>query len=51
MLLNARLSEEAESPDEFKQAVLRLGALLPHEYDRCRQEEADRLGCPHEDAG
>ena len=40
-------SEEAESPDEFKQAVLRLVALLPHEYDRCRKEEAKTPRCPH----
>ena len=36
-------SEEANGPDEFKQAVLRLVALLPHEYDRCRKEEAKHL--------
>ena len=32
----------ADNPDE--QAVTRLAALSPLEYDRCRQEEADRLG-------
>ena len=37
-------TSDADSPDEFKQAVMRLAALLPHQYDRCRKEEADRLG-------
>ena len=32
----------ADNPDE--QSVTRLAALSPLEYDRCRQEEADRLG-------
>ena len=29
--------------DEFKRSVIRLAALPPHEYDRCRQAEAKRL--------
>ena len=36
-------SKEADSLDEFEQAVIRLAALLPHEYDHCRKEEARRL--------
>ena len=36
-------SEEADSLDKFEQAVIRLAALLPHEYDRCRKEEAKDL--------
>ena len=35
-------TSDADSPDE--QAVTRLAALSLLEYDRCRQEEADRLG-------
>ncbi len=35
-------TSDADSPDE--QAVTRLVALSLLEYDRCRQEEADRLG-------
>ena len=39
-----KISEEANSLDEFEQEVIRLAALLPQEYDRCRVEEAKRLG-------
>ena len=35
-------TSDADSPDE--QAVTRLAALSLLEYDRCRQEEANRLG-------
>ena len=38
-----KTSEDADSLDEFEQAVIRLAALLPHEYDRCRKEEAKDL--------
>ena len=36
-------ASDADSPDEFDQTVIRLAALLPHEYDRCREKEAKRL--------
>ena len=37
-------SKDADSRDNFQEAVTRLAALLPQEYDRCRKEEKKRLG-------
>ena len=36
-------AEEAPGDDEFEQAVMRLATLPPHEYDRVRKAEAQRL--------
>lgn len=40
----ARLDREATAPD-WKAAVARLAKLSPVEYDRCREAEAESLGC------